>query len=111
MHWTTLERLRIYMGENDRYEGKPTHEHLVRRASESGLAGATALRGMMGYGGHKQIHTAKILVLSGEMPVIVEIIDRAGKLESFCQENAAALSTVLVTRDSVSAWVRENPGE
>ncbi|WP_243439415.1 DUF190 domain-containing protein [Fundidesulfovibrio soli] len=111
MQWTTLERLRIYMGENDRHEGKPTHEHLVRRASESGLAGATVLRGMMGYGGHKQIHTAKILVLSGEMPVIVEIIDRAGKLEDFCRENEAALSTVLVTRDSVSAWVREQSGD
>jgi len=108
MHWTTLERLRMYMGESDHFDGRPMHEHLVRRASENGLAGATVLRGMMGYGGHKQIHTAKILVLSGEMPLIVEIIDRAGKLEKFCADNAEALSRVLVTRDSVSAWVREN---
>ena len=68
--------LRIFIGESDRHQGKPLYEQIVLKARELNLAGATVLRGVMGYGAASRIHTAKILRLSEDLPVVIEIVDR-----------------------------------
>jgi PII-like signaling protein len=67
--------LRIFIGDSDRWQGKPLYEEIVRWARELGLAGATVLKGPMGFGAHSRIHTAKILRLSEDLPVVIEIVD------------------------------------
>ena len=75
--------LRIFIGESDRHSGRPLYEWVVLKAREQGLAGATVLRGLMGYGAHSRLHTFKIERLSLDLPVIVEIVDSREKLEAF----------------------------
>ena len=76
--------LRIFIGESDKMEGKPLYEWLVVEAKSRGMAGATALRGMMGFGAHsKVIHTFKIERLSEDLPVVIEIVDSQEKIEEF----------------------------
>jgi PII-like signaling protein len=75
--------LRIFIGESDKHEGKLLYEWLVLKARELGLAGATVLRGIMGYGAHSRLHTFKIERLSEDLPVIVEIVDTKEKLDHF----------------------------
>ena len=75
--------LRIFIGESDRHEGKLLYEWIVTKAREEGLAGATVMRGMMGYGAHSRMHTFKIERLSQDLPIIVEIVDTREKLEKF----------------------------
>jgi PII-like signaling protein len=75
--------LRIFIGESDKYHGRPLYEHIVNQAREHGLAGATVLRGMMGFGANSHIHTTKILRLSEDLPIIVEIVDSREKLDEF----------------------------
>lgn len=75
--------LRIFIGESDRRHGQLLYEWIVLQARERGLAGATVLRGIMGYGAHSRIHTFKIERLSEDMPIIIEIVDTRDKLEAF----------------------------
>jgi uncharacterized protein len=76
--------LRIFIGESDKIDGKPLYEWLVRQAKARGMAGATVLRGMMGFGAHsKIIHTFKIERLSEDLPIIIEIVDTQAKIEDF----------------------------
>ena len=75
--------LRIFIGESDKYKGKALYETIVIKARELNLAGATVIRGIMGFGAHSRIHTAKLLALSEDMPVIIEIVDTEEKLNSF----------------------------
>ena len=76
--------LRIFIGEADKYENKPLYEWIVLKAREHELAGATVLRGMMGYGANtRQIHTFRFDTLSEDMPIVVEIVDVQDKLEEF----------------------------
>ena len=75
--------LRIFIGESDRHDGKLLYEWIVLKAREAGLAGATVMRGMMGFGAHSRLHTFKIERLSQDLPIIVEIVDTRDKLESF----------------------------
>jgi len=75
--------LRIFIGESDRHDGKLLYEWIVLRAREEGLAGATVMRGMMGFGAHSRMHTFKIERLSQDLPIIVEIVDTREKLEKF----------------------------
>ena len=76
--------LRIFIGESDKLDGKPLYEWLVTQAKQRGMAGATVLRGMMGFGAHsKIIHTFKIERLSEDLPIVVEIVDSAEKVEGF----------------------------
>jgi len=75
--------LRIFVGENDKSGHIPVYEKIVIAAREAGLAGATAFKGIMGYGGKSRIHTAKILRLSEDLPLIIEIVDEAEKIEQF----------------------------
>jgi PII-like signaling protein len=75
--------LRIFIGESDRHDGKLLYEWIVTKAREAGLAGATVMRGMMGFGAHSRLHTFKIERLSQDLPVNIEIVDTREKLESF----------------------------
>ena len=75
--------LRIFIGESDKHEGLPLFEWIVRKAREQGLAGATVLRGLEGFGAQSRLHTAKILRLSSDLPVIIEIVDTEEKIETF----------------------------
>jgi PII-like signaling protein len=78
--------LRIFIGESDKADGKPLYEWLVTQAKARGLAGATVLRGMMGFGAHtKIIHTFKIERLSEDLPIVVEIVDSREKIEEFLE--------------------------
>jgi PII-like signaling protein len=73
----------MFIGENDRHEGMPLYEWIVRQAREQGLAGATVLRGLEGFGAKSRLHTAKILRLSSDLPVVIEIVDTNDKIEAF----------------------------
>jgi hypothetical protein len=76
--------LRIFIGEIDKYDGKPLYEGIVLKAREMGLAGATVLRGVEGYGAASRvIHTAKLLQLSEDLPIVVEIVDTEEKIKNF----------------------------
>jgi len=78
--------LRIFFGETDRITGTPLFEVIVNHAQKAGLAGATILRGIEGFGAHSRIHKASLLELSEDLPIIVEIVDTEEKIESFIPE-------------------------
>lgn len=75
--------LRVFIGEGDRCGHRPLYEAIVLKARESGLAGATVLRGVMGYGKHSVLHTAKVLRLSEDLPIVIEIVDSLEMIEAF----------------------------
>ena len=89
--------LRVFIGESDKHAGKPLYEWIVLQAKAHGLAGATVLRGMMGYGAHSRIHTTKIERLSSDLPVIIEIVDTREKLEAFLPVIEGAVTEGLAT--------------
>ena len=89
--------LRIFIGESDKHEKMPLYEWIVRKAAEEGLAGATVLRGLEGYGAHSRLHTAKILRLSSDLPIVIEIIDTEEKIESFLPLVDEVISEGLAT--------------
>lgn len=93
--------LRIYLGENDRFEHQPLYEAIVLKARAAGLAGATVLRGPMGFGHSSRLHTAKILRLSEDLPIVVEIIDAKAKIEAFLETIDPIMSSGLVTMEDV----------
>lgn len=80
---TDAKLLRIFIGESDRIKGKPVHEEIVLKAREAGLAGATVLKGIMGFGANSKIHTSKILALSEDLPLVIEIVDELNRIENF----------------------------
>lgn len=73
--------LRIFIGESDTWHGKPLYQAIVERVREEGLAGATVLRGIEGFGAHSRIHTTRILRLSEDLPVVIEIVDTPDRIE------------------------------
>jgi PII-like signaling protein len=79
--------LRVFIGEADRWHGKPLYEAIVEEARRSSLAGATVWKGAMGFGAHSRMHTAKILRLSEDLPVVIEIVDAAEKIEAFVRDH------------------------
>jgi len=93
--------LRIFIGESDKREGKPLYEWIVLQARAQGLAGATARRGMIGFGGHSRIHTFKIERLSEDLPVVIEIVDTREKLEAFLASIESAIGEGLATMEKV----------
>lgn len=93
--------LRIFIGENDKHEKMPLFEWIVRKAREKGLAGATVLRGLEGYGAHSRLHTAKILRLSSDLPIVIEIIDTEEKIEAFLPLVDEAIGEGLATIEKV----------
>jgi len=93
--------LRIFIGESDRHEGMPLYEWIVRQARTEGLAGTTVLRGMEGFGAHSRIHTAKLLRLSTDLPVVIEIVDTREKIEAFLPLIDEAIDEGLATLEKV----------
>ena len=93
--------LRIFVGESDRYGHKPLYEEIVLRAREAGLAGATVLRGVMGFGRNSILHTAKILRLSEDLPMVVEIVDSLEKVNAFLPQLDEMIKDGLVTLEEV----------
>jgi PII-like signaling protein len=89
--------LRIFIGEADRHEGRPLYEWIVQKARAEGLAGATVLRGLMGYGAHSRMHTFKIERLSLDLPIVVEIVDARDRLEAFLAAIDGAIGDGLAT--------------
>jgi PII-like signaling protein len=93
--------LRIFVGESDRWDGKPLYEAIVRRARATGLAGATVLRGLEGFGAHSRLHTTRILRLSEDLPVVIEIVDEAPKIDAFLPELDKMVTEGMVTLERV----------
>jgi len=91
------ELLRVFMGESDRHGHRPLYEVIVQEARKLGLAGATVLRGVMGFGKASHIHTAKILRLSEDLAVVVEIVDKPDRIEAFLPHLDALIDEGLVT--------------
>jgi PII-like signaling protein len=90
--------LRVFIGEADKHEGKPLYEWIVLKAREQGLAGATVLRGMMGFGATtRKIHTFRFDTLSEDLPIIVEIVDTSEKLDAFLELIQPQIKGGLVT--------------
>jgi hypothetical protein len=94
-------RLRVYIGETDRWHGRPLYDALVIRAREMGLAGATVLRGVEGFGAQSRLHTAKVLRLSENLPMVVEIVDRDERIRAFLAACDEMITDGLVTVDTV----------
>ena len=93
--------LRIFIGESDRWHRRPLYEASILKAREMGIAGATMLRGMMGYGATSRIHTAKILRLSEDLPVVIEIVDSSEKIATFLPAIEEMVQEGLVTLETV----------
>lgn len=102
---TKAALLRIFVGESDRHHHRPVYEVIVEKAREAHLAGATVLRGPMGFGRSSRLHTSKILELSSDMSIIVEIVDKSEKVSAFLPDLDALLvesgASVLVTVEQV----------
>jgi PII-like signaling protein len=89
--------LRIFIGEADHWHGKPLYEAIVLEARKRGLAGATVVKGFMGFGAHSRIHTAKLLELSQDLPIVIEIVDAPEKIEAFMPDLEAMVGDGLIT--------------
>ena len=89
--------LRVFVGESDRWEDEPLYEAIVTRARAAGLAGATAWKGFVGFGAHSRVHTASVLRLSDDLPVVIEIVDAPEKIEAFLPELDRMVHEGLVT--------------
>jgi PII-like signaling protein len=101
--------LRIFIGEADRWQGRPLYEAIVEEARRRGMAGATAWKGFMGFGKHSRLHTAKILRLSEDLPVIVEIVDAPEKIEAFLPELDRTVGEGLVTVERAEVILYRGP--
>lgn len=93
--------LRIFIGESDRWEHKPLYEAIVLKAREAHLAGATVLRGPMGFGKSSRLHTAKILRLSMDLPIVIEIVDSEENIQNFLPALDKMIGGGLVTLEKV----------
>jgi len=93
--------LRVFIGEDDKYDGRPLYEALVLRAREARLAGATVLRGPMGFGHSSRLHTTKILRLSSDLPLVIEIVDTEANIKAFLPTLDAIMPSGLVTLEKV----------
>ena len=93
--------LRVFLGENDKHDGRPLYESIVLKARELGLAGATVLRGPMGYGHSSRLHTAKILRLSEDLPLVIEIVDSEERIAGLLPALDQMMSSGLMTLEKV----------
>jgi len=93
--------LRIYLGQDDRHEHQPLYEWIVLKAREQHLAGATVLRGPMGFGHSSRIHTTKVLRLSEDLPIVVEIVDSEEKIAAFLPLLEPVMKSGIVTLEKV----------
>ena len=94
--------LRIFIGESDKYGNQPLYEWIVRKARAFGLAGATVFRGLEGFGANSRVHTAKILRLSSDLPIVIEIVDTSEKIEQFMPVIDDAIKEGLATLEKAT---------
>ena len=100
--------LRIFIGESDKRDGRPLYEVIVEEARRRGLAGATVLRGVLGFGANSRIHTTKILRLSEDLPMVIEIVDEADKINAFLPGLDGMIREGLVTLERVRVVLYRN---
>jgi PII-like signaling protein len=93
--------VRIFIGESDHWHGKPLYEAIVLRAREEGIAGVTVVRGIEGYGATSHLRTTRLLELSSDLPVVIEIVDHADRIESFMPKLDEMVGDGLVTTERV----------
>ena len=94
-------RVRVYIGESDHWHGKPLYTAIVERCRQEGLAGATVLRGIEGYGANSRIHTARILRLSEDLPIVVDIVDRSERIDALLPILDEMVTEGLITVENV----------
>lgn len=103
--------LRIFIGESDKAEGRPLYQVIVEEARSRGMAGATVLRGFLGFGANSRIHTSKVLRLSEDLPLVIEIVDAEDKIEAFMPYLDGIIGEGLITQEKVRVIAyRHNPG-
>jgi uncharacterized protein len=95
------ELLRIFIGESDKHQGRPLYEVIVEEARNRGLSGATVLHGVLGFGAHSRIHRAKVLRLSEDLPLVVEIVDKPERIADFLPVLDGMISEGLITLEKV----------
>lgn len=106
------EILRVFIGESDKYNGRPLYEVIVEEARKRGMAGATVVRGVLGFGIHSRIHTAKVLRLSEDLPMIVEIVDKPERIEAFVPDLDRMVTEGLITIEKIRVIAyRHNGGK
>lgn len=104
------ELLRIFIGESDKHHGRPLYEVIVEEARRRGLAGATVLRGTLGFGAHSRIHSAKILRLSEDLPMVVEIVDKPERIAAFLPDLDGMIGEGLITLEKVRVIMYRHGG-
>ena len=104
--------LRIFIGESDRWHHEPLYEAIVHKARELHMAGATVLRGPMGFGAHSRLHTTKFLAMSDDLPIVIEIVDAREKIDELMPHIDEMVQEGLVTLEKVEVIkYRANPAE
>jgi PII-like signaling protein len=103
--------LRIFVGESDQWEGRSLYEAIVQKARQMGLAGATLLKGFEGFGAHSRIHTTRILRLSEDLPVLIELVDTKDKIDSLLKEIDPMIDEGLVTLEKVKILKYRHRGQ
>lgn len=97
--------LRVFIGESDKYEGRPLYQAIVERARQRELAGATVLRGYLGFGANSRIHSARIMRLSEDLPMVIEIVDEPERIAAFAAELDGMIGEGLVTMEKVEVVI------
>jgi len=104
-HWNTL-RLKIYIGENDRWNGKPLYKAIVERLREMGVAGATVYRGIYGFGKKSHVHSSDVMRLSADLPIVIEVVDRGFKIEkAICEIKPMIRDGMITVEPTLVVWV------
>ncbi len=109
MESMTATKLTIYIGDSDRHGRKPLHLAIIELLHAEGISGATVLHGIEGYGSHKQIHTARILDLSGDLPEVIMAVDRPEKIEAVLPKLDEMIGEGLVTTEEVRVVISRPP--
>ena len=97
--------LRIFVGEQDKWHGQPLYEAIIQTARKQGLAGATCLKGCLGYGASSHLHTAKLLRLSEDLPLVIEIVDTQEHIQNFLPQLQAMIGDGLVTLERIEVLI------
>ncbi len=110
--FTEAKLLRVFIGESDKYEGRPLYQAIVELARQRELAGATVLRGYVGFGANSRIHSARIMRLSEDLPMVIEIVDEPERITAFAAELDGMIGEGLVTVEKVEVIIyrHENDG-
>jgi len=109
MEPTRATKLTVYIGDSDRHGRKPLHLAIVELLHDEGISGATVLHGIEGYGSHKRIHTARILDLSGDLPLVIVVVDRPEKIEAVLPKLDEIIGEGLVTTEEARVVISRPP--